>query len=705
MLLMGLICVANQLTGYAPGDIAKRLGQLNEFSIYKEATGATADFIIALEHDAWDDAKTALAAGANINFQDNFDGSTPLINLSQVAAIPKIKFLLDQKGIDVNAKNRDGETALIKAVNAGHLEAVKLLIPKSDVDTRGGGGMTALMYALQHTMSICSSAPTISNYQSFIKSIQESSLKIIQALFPISNIKLKDNDDRTILMYVAGACARNNKDFMDYQDFMAKFLKAHGADPKAIDKNGETALMLAAASNNAAMVTYLLPLSDPKHSDNKGQNALMHAGINDPYEVNSDVVRLLIPASDINATDHEGKTALDLIAEKESPDPHTPEKGVRESVKLLEAAGAKMTISILDAQTKDLWTGLRKGDLEEVQKAIALKADVNAINKNYERTPLTYAIQTASMDIDNQNFYASFKSIIAALIKAKADVNKIDEQGEFPLFLALRHISLIEMREQYSGSPMSEQEKKDFVGTLIQAGADVNRIVKGQTSLSYAIEEIKNQKLLADIVNMLLKAKADPNIFAREKVKVVIGTGGAEMEYPAGFNAPLAQAIRAHDKNIVKMLIDAGAKVEDFGIMKPLVLAARYAAYSDPNNEIFALLLAKGADINKELIPGAAEEMSEWGFEHSNVPISPLGAIVGSVHSDPIIIEKVKFLLAHGAQVTPNVWKLFKEVPKKWKNGLRAELIPQIETNYNSIEKLLQEAEAKQKGETEKHQG
>jgi ankyrin repeat protein len=55
---------------------------------------------------------------------------------------------LIKEGVDINAKDKDGDTALIYACDQGHAEIVKLLIEaKADVNTIDKDGNTALIAA------------------------------------------------------------------------------------------------------------------------------------------------------------------------------------------------------------------------------------------------------------------------------------------------------------------------------------------------------------------------------------------------------------------------------------------------------------------------------------------------------------------------------------------------------------------------------
>ena len=67
----------------------------------------------------------------------------------------KVQLLLD-KGADINAKDSNGETALMEAADNGHLEVVKQLLAKgADVNAKSSYGYTALLYAADQGHTEC----------------------------------------------------------------------------------------------------------------------------------------------------------------------------------------------------------------------------------------------------------------------------------------------------------------------------------------------------------------------------------------------------------------------------------------------------------------------------------------------------------------------------------------------------------------------
>lgn len=79
------------------------------------------------------------------------------------------------------------------------------------------------------------------------------------------------------------------------------------SDAEASDRDGETALMLA-AFGHPTCVELLLPVSDPSAGDTDGWTALMWAASSG----NEQCVALLLPFSDVTATNQSGVTALDI---------------------------------------------------------------------------------------------------------------------------------------------------------------------------------------------------------------------------------------------------------------------------------------------------------------------------------------------------------------------------------------------------------
>ena len=106
------------------------------------------------------------------------------------------------------------------------------------------------------------------------------------------------------------------------------WLLVHGADPKAADKNGVTALHWAAANGDAAMARLLLAQGANVAAKDPRENTPLHAAVRGEH---ADVLKLLLAGKpDVNVANRPSRTPLHEAAAR----------GSVECVKLLLAAGA-----------------------------------------------------------------------------------------------------------------------------------------------------------------------------------------------------------------------------------------------------------------------------------------------------------------------------------------------------------------------------
>lgn len=188
-------------------------------------------------------------------------------------------------GASADCLDLAGNTALIYAATNGHANCVSLLLQQipSNPDVRGLNGETALMVAIHGRQAAC-----------------------VDLLIPASSTKVRDDLGRNALDISA----------MTGFTVFARQLINQGADPKAQNDDGITALSHAAYSGNSDCVQLLLPSSDPNVRDSNGTNALMFAAMGG----HADCVHLLLSASDHAACDNEGRNALMWAAYKGNED-------------------------------------------------------------------------------------------------------------------------------------------------------------------------------------------------------------------------------------------------------------------------------------------------------------------------------------------------------------------------------------------------
>jgi ankyrin repeat protein len=182
----------------------------------------------------------------------------------------KALLLFFEAGIDVNALNSDGYTALMAAAKNGQADVVqKLLEQKAKVDLQGYSGLTALMLAAEN------------NQLSIVKTL----------LSRNADPNLQDNNGWTALMKAVfrgnTACVVTLADrsrqeinrgllvaaLMGHKE-TAKALLDLGAEIDSRAEDGRTPLMLAASKGNADLVSFLLHEgADPSLADKSGETA------------------------------------------------------------------------------------------------------------------------------------------------------------------------------------------------------------------------------------------------------------------------------------------------------------------------------------------------------------------------------------------------------------------------------------------------
>ena len=183
-----------------------------------------------------------ISAGINVNAK-NKDDDTALTAMAAQGNAKVIGELL-RGGADVNAKGRNGWTALLLALQEEHADVVDLLLAQPNLDWKAEtpDKMTALMVAVWHQQDVA-----------------------VRALLKRNvDVDHQDNDGDTAVH--GAALYRNAK--------MLGLLLDAGANPNLKNKLGGTALMWAAAYGHDDIVRDLLNRgADPKIRDIDGVTA------------------------------------------------------------------------------------------------------------------------------------------------------------------------------------------------------------------------------------------------------------------------------------------------------------------------------------------------------------------------------------------------------------------------------------------------
>jgi ankyrin repeat protein len=307
-----------------------------------------------------------------------------------------------------------------------------------------------------------------------------------------------------------------------------------GADANARDTQGDSALHLAVRAVSPQEVNLLLEHgADVNVRDRQGRTPLMYAGffLNPPETKKLAVAEILVKhGADVNAVDSYGKDVLSSLVPYNIP-------GVM--AYLLEH-GAAADRPDKQGRTALLYAA-EEGKIDAARVLLEHGADPALKKRAAGWSPLDAAIHYKHQDIA-ELMLAHVKpaqagaglisaasegnqELVARLLEEKADINVRNEAGMTALMAAV------------------DRGRTDIVQTLLQAGADPNAVDKpgygslnGETALCLA-----GRKKMEDVVPILIKAKAD-------------------LDAPCG---AMVQAAQAGSRQIVKLLADAGADVQD----------------------------------------------------------------------------------------------------------------------------------------------
>ena len=290
-------------------------------------------------------------AGADIETKDE-NGRSPLLRASVSGELNVVKMLVEA-GADVLVTGNKGRTCLLLAAFFGHTETVRYLV--------GLEGLQGVK--LNHKCDGDSSA--------LLDAVHENHADVVKVLIDAgADIETRDKHSRTPLMY---ACKNGSQPIV-------KMLVAAGAEVRATTSKGATSLILAAYHGHTETVRYLvgLPQVDLSHKDKDGFTSLLAA----VEKAGADVVEVLIDAgADIEAKRSDRRSPL-LVASR---------CGNLRVVEVLLKAGADVCVTDNKGETC-LTLAAAKGHTETVRTLLCMPGvDVNQSN-NRGKTPLRLAV-------------------------------------------------------------------------------------------------------------------------------------------------------------------------------------------------------------------------------------------------------------------------------------------------------------------------
>ncbi len=444
-----------------------------------------------------DDMYKALVVKQNASSIDS-EGNTPLVvALKRNAAFERVQYIADLDS-NVNARNRDGESALFVAVQKNNRAAGELLLSRNaDIFAANTQNISPLRLSL------------------------ESQNGSEQWLLNSTTIAARDGSGNSVLHYAAEWSLPND---------VMNFLIQKGADVNAVNGNGETPLFSAAKADNAAAIDSLVKSGASLAARDHLGSSPLHAAVR--WDAFTAAERLINLGFNIDSQNVAGKTPLAEAAVE----------GNITMARLLLSRGANPNTYDQNGRTC-LSDAIRGGQFEMTKLLLSAKANPQ-IQDLSGRTPYHEAASLGDKDIidllkkSGANPLARDKSGVTPLSIAFAKDEDIiysvlgndrmiaDSDGNTPVHIAVQTRAKQSILESFisKGYPFDTRNSlgwtplalaasyglKDASALLLEKGADpfAQTPSKGGSVLSLAFNEkggyllgyiVKNAKNKTDI--------------------------------------------------------------------------------------------------------------------------------------------------------------------------------------------------------------
>jgi pectate lyase len=411
--------------GQTPWDMAQRSAQRtgqNEILELLKSKIRVSSIHIAAQLGDLERVKAFLEEGIDVNAKDE-NGDTPLHIAAEQDYNDIASLLIDQGG-NVNARNQKNYTPLYNAISNSNKDLVGLLIGKgADVNVTPEGG-----------------APLL------IEAVWRGDLDVVKLL--VDNGARYDTQDKDGLTALYYAASQGNMD-------MVKLFISKGIDESSIH-------MAACAGDLPRVKEFIEKGTAVDANDEAGWTALVWAVSAGQTEVAEFLIK---NNADVNIRyDRQRQSLLHLAARSDA---------VR-LVELLITKGADVNAKD-QLEATPLFVAASAGHLQVVDLLISKGADVNATNR-MRQTPLHWACLRGN------------KELAELLIAKGADANAKDGRGQTPLDIAQRRggTGIIELLRKQAGPQPEQIQVHDVEITKVSAPT---RCIQGETvSVAVALD-------------------------------------------------------------------------------------------------------------------------------------------------------------------------------------------------------------------------
>lgn len=351
---------------------------------------------------------------------------------------------------------------------------------------------------------------------------------------------------------------------------MVEALLKAGADPNAAFGDGETALMTAARTGSVDAVKMLLTFGANVNTQEawRGQTALMWAAA----ENHAAVVKLLIELrADVNA------------------------RSIRYDFPKLTGGNGGIIHDRSEGGLTAIFFAARQGAIEAADLLIDAGADLRATEEQYGFTPMQTAIFNGHYDL------------AARLLDKGADAN----DGSLYTAIEMRNLATYSNRPNPPDTD-THRSSLDLVKALLEHGADPNdaywkkippRQAQGDIAVAPGATPLYRAAKSMDLpaMRLLVEKGANPSVAIEDNSTPLMVASGLGARPRGGEEDVVEKAGRADPLEVIKLFVEAGARVNDVNDLGNTAL--HYAAQTGATR-IVEYLASKGAKLDVQNFQG-----------------------------------------------------------------------------------------------------
>ena len=540
---------------YGDIDIAQTLLENGADVNAEDNLGKTPVMLIIPEDKRESMYRLLIAHKADVAKKDAY-GDTVLHTATMTSLAPDILALLVSAGADVNARNKDGVSPLLIAVQKRNFAHVKFYAVRgADINSADKAGDTPLSLALKDGQAM------------------------LEMLVNRTNALSHDSNGNTPLHTAIIADASIEQ---------IRYLVSLSGDVNARNSDGNNALYLAVERNNKPIGELLLAKNADIFSTNNTNDSPLHLAL----KKGGDVQGWLITSRTISATDGSGNTALHYAVEW----------GLKNAALSLIEKGAKAQAKNANGETP-LFSAAKTNDPAMIALIVKGGSSIK-VRDNLGSSPLHAAVRwdadasvrelvRLGIDINAQNVagksalseavLAGKLSTAKVLIDLGADINASDNTGRTILMDAIKgqNTGVIAMLLSNKANPQIQEingrnayheavltGNSDVIAMLRNAGGKaLSRDKNGNTPFSLAFD--KNDDIIKTVLGSdRTITDSDGNtpfhIIVQAKGPARILSMLASLGYPSDTRnaegiTPLGYAVENDSKNYARILLQHGA--------------------------------------------------------------------------------------------------------------------------------------------------